>query len=65
VAALESAAVMGGLSALGAALISMGLPEEDVIKYEKDLIADKYLLMLHGTEEETTQAREMLNAIKA
>lgn len=64
VAALESAAVMGGLSALGAALISMGLPEDEVIKYEKDLMADKYLLILHGSEAETAQARELLDTLK-
>jgi len=65
VAALESAAVMGGLSALGGALVSMGLKEEDAIKYEKELIADNYLLILHGTEEETAKARELLATLKA
>jgi hypothetical protein len=64
VAALESAAVMGGLSALGGALVSMGLKEEDAIKYEKELIADNYLLILHGTEEETAKARELLATLK-
>lgn len=64
VAALESSMIMGGLSALGAALVSMGLPEADVVKYEKDLIADKFMLILHGTEEETANARELLISMK-
>ncbi|WP_019867623.1 hypothetical protein [Methylovulum miyakonense] len=64
VAALESSMVMGGLSALGAALISSGLEEDEVVKYERDLIADKYLLILHGTEEEIAKARELLDSMK-
>jgi hypothetical protein len=64
VATLESAAIMGGLSALGAALFSMGVKEDEVIKYEKALIADKFLLFLHGSTEETAKARELLNTMK-
>lgn len=63
-AALESAVVVGGLSALGAALYGMGIAENDVIKYETALKADKYVLILHGTEEETAKARQILDAMK-
>jgi len=63
-AALEGAVVVGGLSALGAALYSMGIAEDEVIKYETALKADKYVLILHGAEEETDKARQILNAMK-
>jgi len=62
-AALESAAVIGGLSALGAALYGMGVAEDDVIKYETALKADKYVLILHGSEDEIAKARQILNAM--
>lgn len=62
-AALESAVVIGGLSALGAALYGMGVTEDDVIKYETALKADKYVLILHGSEDEIAKARQILNAM--
>ncbi|TAL48712.1 MAG: DUF1269 domain-containing protein [Methylovulum sp.] len=62
-AALESAVVIGGLSALGAALYGMGVTEDDVIKYETALKADKYVLILHGNEDEIAKARQILNAM--
>jgi len=62
-AALESAFVIGGLSALGAALYGMGVAEDDVIKYETALKADKYVLILHGSEDEIAKARQILNAM--
>jgi hypothetical protein len=60
VGALESAVVVGGLSALTAALVSMGIPKEQSIKYEAQLKADKYLLVAHGTAEEVERARTIL-----
>lgn len=63
-AALESAVVVGGLSALGAALYSLGIDEHEVVKYETALKADKYLLILQGSDEETAKARQILNAMK-
>jgi hypothetical protein len=48
VSALEGAVVVGSLSALGAALTQIGVPENQVIKYEAALKVDKYLLVAHG-----------------
>src|ERR1700735_2804548 len=44
VGALESAAVVGGISALTAALVGMGIPKEQSIKYEDEIKADRDLL---------------------
>ncbi len=63
---LESAAVVGGLSALAAALLSLGTPKDSVVKYEEAIKADKFLVMAHGTAEEMTRARTILaNAASA
>jgi len=57
---LEGAVVVGGLSALGAALVSIGIPKDSVINYETQLKAGKYLVVLQGTEEELQQAHHIL-----
>lgn len=62
VAALESAVVVGGLSVLGAALFSIGIPKDSVVTYETAIKADKYLLVAHGTDTEIAQAREILGS---
>lgn len=60
VSALEGAVVVGGLSALGAALTQIGVPKDQVIKYEAALKVDKYLLVVHGSTEEQAKARDVL-----
>jgi hypothetical protein len=37
--------VLGGLSALGAALYSMGIPEDSIVEYETALKAAKFLVI--------------------
>jgi uncharacterized membrane protein len=64
VGALEGAAVVGGLSALGGALASIGIPKNSVIKYETALKADKFLLIAHGTPEEVTRAKSIIDGTK-
>src|SRR5580700_6831784 len=51
VGALEGAAVVGGLSALGAGLASIGIPKDSILEYELSLQTDKYLLIVHGSRE--------------
>jgi len=57
---LEGAAAVGGLTALGAGLYSIGIPKDSIVKYETALKADKFLLIVHGTQEEVERARDML-----
>lgn len=64
VGALEGAVVVGGLSALGAALTQLGVPKDQVIKYETDIKMDKYVLMVHGSAEEADKARTVLQNSK-
>ena len=61
-AGIENAIVVGGLSALGAALYSAGIPKNSVLKYETDLKADSFLVMAHGPTAEVERARKLLVA---
>ena len=60
IGALEGAVVVGGLSALGAGLFSIGIPKDSVVKYETALKSDKFLLMAHGTANEVAKAKDIL-----
>jgi uncharacterized membrane protein len=61
VAGLEGAAVVGGLSALGGALAGLGIPKNSVIQYETALKADKFLVLAHGTADEVTRAKGIID----
>ena len=60
IGALESAVVVGGLSALGAGLYSVGVPKDTALKYESSVKAGKFLLIAHGTPIEADLARRIL-----
>ena len=60
ISAVESAIMVGGLSALGAALYSIGIPKDSVIQYETALKADSFLVMAHGTAVEMARAKAIL-----
>jgi hypothetical protein len=55
---------VGGLSVLGAALSRIGVPNDEVIKFETALKVDKYVLMVHGSLEEAAKARTVLTGIR-
>jgi hypothetical protein len=60
VGALEGAAVVGGVSAIGAGLVGIGIPKDSVVQYELALKTDKFLLMVHGTSSEVEKARSII-----
>jgi len=60
ISALEGAVVVGGVSALAAALSSIGIPKNSIVQYETALKADAFLVTVHGSEEELTRARAIL-----
>jgi hypothetical protein len=60
VSGLEGAALVGGMSALGAGLYSIGIPKDSIVQYEKDLKADKYLVIAHGTPDEVGKAKKVI-----
>jgi hypothetical protein len=64
VGALEGAIALGGLSAIGAGLYSIGIPKDSILRYESALKTDKFVLIAHGSMEETTRAKEILTRTK-
>jgi len=60
IAGLEGAVVVGGVSALGAGLVSIGIPKDSVLKYEVALKTDRYLLIVHGTEDAVDNAKNII-----
>jgi uncharacterized membrane protein len=64
IAGLEGAAVVGGVSALGAGLASIGIPKDSILKYEVALKTDKYLLVVHGTADQVLKAKDILAELK-
>lgn len=65
VAALEGAAVVGGVSAISVALAGLGLPHDRAVNYEADIAADRFLVIVHGTQEDVAKARAILAAAAA
>jgi uncharacterized membrane protein len=64
VAGLENAVVVGGLSAIGAGLYSIGIPKDSVVTYETAIKAGQYLVVANGTSAEASKARNILSTLK-
>jgi uncharacterized membrane protein len=60
VGALEGAVVVGGVSAVGAGLVSIGIPKDSVVKYDVALKTDKFLLVVHGTPDAVDKAKDII-----
>jgi hypothetical protein len=60
VGAVEGAIVAGGLSALGAALFSLGVPKDSILNYEAAVKAGKFMMITHGTLDDLKLAREIV-----
>ena len=63
VSAAEGALMVGGLSALGAALAGIGIPRGSVLQYETAIAADGFLVMAHGTAGDMAQAEYVLKGL--
>lgn len=64
VGALEGAAVVGGLGALGAALFSIGIPKDSIIAYETQIKAGKFVVIAHDMQGAADQAMIALQATR-
>jgi hypothetical protein len=60
VRALQCAVRVGGLSALGAGLHSIGIPKNSIIQYETALKSDKFLAIAHGMPDDIAKAMSIL-----
>jgi hypothetical protein len=61
-AALEGAAVGGGLSALVGALTSAGLQVDDARVCESEIAARRFVVFVHGTRDDERRARGVVRA---
>jgi len=59
---VEGAVVVGGLSALGAALFNYGVPKDSVIRYEAAVKADGFIVVAHGPADEMARAKAVLQS---
>ncbi len=64
VAALEGAVAVGGLSAIGAGLFSLGIPKDSIVIYESAVKAGKYVVVAHGTAQDVAKARDIMSTLK-
>jgi hypothetical protein len=62
VGALESAVVVGGFSALGAGLYSIGIPKDSIVKYEAAIKTDQFLLIAQGTAVEVAKVKDIIKS---
>lgn len=63
VGGLEGAVVGGGLSVLGAALYSIGIPNNSIVEYETSIKSDKFVVVVHGSMDELNRAKEILKKL--
>ena len=61
VGALEEAALVAGVSALGAGLYSIGIPKNSILKYETEVKNGKLLLVANGTADDVERAKDLLH----
>jgi len=65
VSALEGAVLVGGAGALGAALVSVGIPKDSVLKYQSELKAGSFLVLAHGDPVQIDHAKKVLASTSA
>ena len=65
VRALERAAVAGSLSAIGAGLYGWNIPRDSILRYEMAVKTHRFLLLVHGTDQEVEHARALIESTQA
>ena len=62
---LEGAAVVGGLGAIGGGLASIGIPRDSIVEYELALKTDKFVHIVHGTQDAVAKAKGIIETAPA
>lgn len=65
VLALEGAVMVGGFSAIAAALYGLGIPEDTVLEYQTAIETDSFLVMAHDTPDRIAVAKGILEDAQA
>jgi len=61
VEALQGGVVVGGLTALGTGLHSLGIPKDSIPRYETEVKAGKFIMVAQGCADETAQTEKLRN----
>jgi len=64
ISTLEGAVLGGSISAIGAALSQIGVPNHSVLKFETAIKADKFVLLIHGDDQDQLKASAILAQTK-
>jgi hypothetical protein len=57
---LEGAIVVGGLSALGAGIYSLGIPKNSVLQYDAAMQTGKFVVIAYASQHELTEAQKIM-----
>jgi hypothetical protein len=63
IGSVESAIGFAGASAMGAAIYSMGIPENSVLEYENTLKSNGFLVFVHGAAGDVNRAKTLLASV--
>lgn len=64
VGAVENAVVVGGISALGAGLYSLGIPKDSIIEFETNVKAGKFVVITNGPGVDVVKSKRVLANLK-
>ena len=56
--------IVGGLSALSAALFSIGIPKDNIVEYETQIKAGKFMVIAHGELDDMDKGMIALESVK-
>ncbi|HFD81246.1 MAG TPA: hypothetical protein ENK05_12765 [Gammaproteobacteria bacterium] len=62
--AIEEAMPGGSTGALGSALYRIGIPRDSVLRYQAELEAERFLLIVHGNQDMVHAAADVLHALE-
>jgi hypothetical protein len=65
VAIIEGAVLVGGVSAITAALYGLGIPKDSILQYETAIKTDSFLVMAHDTPSQNALAKNILEEANA
>jgi hypothetical protein len=54
-------ALVGGLSAVGAGLYSLGILKDSILRYETAIKNGSFVLIAHGTSEDVARAHQIIS----
>jgi hypothetical protein len=58
---MEGAALVGGLSVVGAGLLSLGIPKDSILTYETAIKSGSFVLIAHGTADDVARAHQIIS----